>query len=86
MPKSTAVPSVGYIERAALRHPLRASILALLAMIAIAAIIALAFAALIFVRPSAAALPQAPAISTSSPARSHAAPGAVAVLRPTDAG
>ncbi|MGH9716384.1 MAG: c-type cytochrome [Candidatus Acidiferrales bacterium] len=61
MQKSTVPQSVGFLERAALRHPLRVHILALLAMILIAAIIALAFAVLIFVRPSAAAESKAPA-------------------------
>ncbi|HVB85854.1 MAG TPA: cytochrome c [Candidatus Dormibacteraeota bacterium] len=63
MRKSTMPPSIGFLERAALRHPMRAHILALLALILIAAIVAIAFAALIFVRPSSAAEPNKPAIA-----------------------
>jgi len=63
MHKSTMPPSIGFLERAALRHPMRAHILALLALILITAIVAIAFALLIFVRPSSAAEPSRPAIA-----------------------
>jgi len=63
MRNSTVPPSIGFLERAALRHPMRAHILALLALILIAAIVAIAFAVLIFARPSSAAEPEKPAIA-----------------------
>jgi mono/diheme cytochrome c family protein len=63
MRKSTLPPSIGFLERAALRHPMRAHILALLALILITAVVAVAFAMLIFIRPSSAAEPKKPAIS-----------------------
>jgi len=66
MQKSTMPPSVGFLERAALRHPLRANILALLAMILLAAIVAITFAVLIFVRPSSAAERARPAVDRQS--------------------
>ncbi len=61
MQKPTAPQSIGFLDRAALRYPLRAHILALLAVIAITAIVALAFAVLIFVRPARAAESKTPA-------------------------
>jgi mono/diheme cytochrome c family protein len=63
MPNLTMPPSIGFLERAALRHPMRAHILALLALIVITAIVAIAFAMLIFVRPSSAAEHKQPAIA-----------------------
>lgn len=63
MRNSTMPPSIGFLERAALRHPMRAHILALLLLILIAGIVAISFAVLIFVRPSAAAETKKPAIA-----------------------
>lgn len=72
MRKSTMPPSIGFLERAALRHPMRAHILALLLLIVIAAIVATAFAVLIFVRPSSAAEPKKPPMAKQTESSSTA--------------
>jgi mono/diheme cytochrome c family protein len=52
--KASELESLGVLDRAALKYPVRSSILALAAIIALVALIAGAFAVLIFVRPAAA--------------------------------
>jgi mono/diheme cytochrome c family protein len=75
MQKPTAPQSVGFLERAAQRYPLRTHMLVLLAVIAIVAIIALAFAVLIFVRPARAAEPKVPARQAQHSSAGNAAHG-----------
>jgi mono/diheme cytochrome c family protein len=53
--KQLELESLGVIDRAALKYPVRSRILALAAIIVLVALIAGAFAFLIFVRPAAAA-------------------------------
>ncbi len=55
MSKPSELESLGVLDRAALKYPVRSRILALAAIIALVALIAGAFAILIFVRPAGAA-------------------------------